>query len=318
MCVGSTLFTGLFLLYNMKIQLAIRIKRLIFLVRLLCLTGGVLVSFGTLHLEAAIHADLPNVSVPQASHRDGGLATDRVSQARASGLSCANPTPDQVEACEQLEQQILASTVRIEWNLWVKNDNGGKYSREDRIAHATVKEGRYLVTHNHGEVLQSDAKNKQFNRVSIFTSDGILVWPKGPIHTLAITVEDEETLMLDFGEYGGQGLFAMWGISSAEFRAWDSLSLQPGMEVAQVVWNGSRAHIDWVTIDDVETERGTPRLELASFVPSGTSGGGVFWKGYHVANTWYNGTVYADTNGAVSRQFSVAALNSLQVAAQLK
>jgi hypothetical protein len=217
-----------------------------------------------------------------------------------------------------LEQQILASTVRIEWNLWVKDDNDGKYSRVDRISHATVKEGRYLVTHNHGEVLQSDAKNEQFNRVSIFTSDGILVWPKGPIHTLAITVEDEETLMLDFGEYGGQGLFAMWGISSAEFRAWDSLSLQPGMEVAQVVWNGSRAHVDWVTINDVETERGTPRLELASFVPSGTSGGGVFWKGYHVANTWYNETVYADTNGAVSRQFSVAALNSPQVAAQLK
>jgi hypothetical protein len=73
-----------------------------------------------------------------------------------------------------------------------------------------------------------------------------------------------------------------------------------------------------VTINAVVTERGTPRLELTNFVPSGTSGGGVFWESHHVANTWYDGIVYDDTSGAVSRQFSVAALNSRQVAAQLQ
>jgi hypothetical protein len=213
---------------------------------------------------------------------------------------------------------ILASTVRIEWNLWVKENNDAKYSRVDRIAHATVKEGRYLVTHNHGEVLGSNAKKKEFNKISVYTADGTLIWPKGPLNTITITVEDEETLMLDFGGYNDQGLFALLGVPSAQFSASESFPLQPGMEVAQVVWNGSRAYVDWVTINDVVTEGGTPRLELANFVPSGTSGGGEFWKGYHIANTWYNGTVYGDTNGAVSRQFSVAALNSPQVAAQLE
>jgi len=161
-------------------------------------------------------------------------------------------------------------------------------------------------------------KNKEFNKISIFTADdGALIWPKGPLNTITVILEDEETLVLDFGDYGGQGLFAMLGVPSAQFSAWESLPLKPGMEVAQVICDGEIAQVDWVTIEDVITESGTLRLELGNLVTSGTSGGGVFWNGYHVANTWYNGTVYDERNGTVSRQYSVVALNSPQIAAPL-
>jgi hypothetical protein len=32
-----------------------------------------------------------------------------------NGLSCATPTPDRAAACHELEQRILAATVRIKW-----------------------------------------------------------------------------------------------------------------------------------------------------------------------------------------------------------
>jgi hypothetical protein len=255
---------------------------------------------------------------PQLGHLYKDLANHEARRIGASGLSCIHPTIYQVKECKELEQRILASTVRIEWNLWVKDDGDNKYSRVDRISHATVKEGRYLVTHNHADVLKSDAKHKQFNRVSVFTSDGIPIWPKGPVDTLEVVVEDDETLVLDFGKCGDQGLFARWGIASAKFKAWDSVSLQPGTEVAQVVWNGSRAYVDWVRVDDVITESGPPRLELDSLVTSGASGGGVFWNGYHIANNWCQATVYVNDRGASPHQYSVAALNSPQVAAKLQ
>ena len=292
-------------------------KKLFLLISLAIVTGSILATCPALPAMATGDASSGSFG-PQAVQPYERLANQKVHPTGASGPSCANPKPDEEQKCKELEQQILASTVRIEWNLWVQDDDGNGYSRKDRISQATVKQGRYLVTHNHSEVLQSDAKKKQFNRVSVFTADGIPIWPKGPIYTLIITVEDEETLVLDFGDYGGQGLFALWGISSSEFKAWDSVALQPGMEVAQVVWNGSRAHVAWVTIDDVVTEHGTPRLELDNLVTFGASGAGVFWNGYHIANNWCQATAYYDDKAAIPRQYSVAALNSLQVAARLK
>ena len=86
--------------------------------------------------------------------------------------------------------------------------------------------------------------------------------------------------------------------------------------MAQVVWDGETAYVDWVAIEDVVTERGTSRLELANLVTSGTSGGGVFWNGYHIANTWYQAYVFAENGVTISRHFSAAALNSPEVAVQ--
>lgn len=288
-------------------------KNLLFLITLATVTGCLLAGCPALPVAAGSHSTLPGPAQARASHPNGYLA----GPIDAPNPSCADPMPDEIKECHELEEQILASTVRIEWNLWVKEKDGNGYSRVDRIAHATVKQGRYLVTHNHGQVLRSDLKNKEFNKVSLFRADGTLIWPKGPLNTITISVEDQETLVLDFGDYGGQGLFTTLGVSSAEFKAWESLSLRPGVEVAQIVWDGATAYVNWVTIDGISTENNTPRLELDSLVTLGTSGGGVFWNGYHVANTRSQVVAYDEKSGAVLRQFSVAALNSPQVAAQL-
>jgi hypothetical protein len=223
--------------------------------------------------------------------------------------------PEIVRKCEELAWQILASTVRIEWDLWVANEDGNGYSRVDRIGHATVKEGRYLVTHNHGRIAQSDLKNKQWDRISVFTASGLPIWPEVPLSSISIAAQDAETLVLDFGDHDDQGLFSLLGLSSAEFRDWETLPLQPEMEVAQVTWDGEKSSVDWVTIKDIVTDNGTPRLELDSTVAAGTSGGGVFWNGYHVANTWYQAYVMDENGATVSRQYSGAALNSPQTAA---
>ena len=291
-------------------------KKLFLLISVATVTGCILTICPAPPVLAT--ADVPPGSFdPRAAYPDGGSANPMLHPAGVADASCAHPAPDQAQECRRLEQQILASTVRIEWNLWVKDDKDGEYSRVDRISHATVKQGRYLVTHNHSQVLSSDMKNQEFNRISISTADGALIWPKGPLNTITVIVEDEETLVLDFGDYGGQGLFTLLGVPSAQFSAWESLPLKPGMEVAQVICEGEIAHVDWVTIEDVMTGIGTPRLELGSLVTLGTSGGGVFWKGYHIANTWYQATAYADDRAAVPRQYSVAALNSPRIAAQL-
>ena len=103
---------------------------------------------------------------------------------------------------------------------------------------------------------------------------------------------------------------------SAPGKAWGFLQLLPEMEIAHINWDGATAQVDWVTIDKVITKRGVPRLELASVVRPGASGGGVFWNGYHIANSWSQGIEYCENNGRVLRQYSVVALNSTQVMAQ--
>jgi hypothetical protein len=60
-------------------------------------------------------------------------------------------------------------------------------------------------------------------------------------------------------------MFAGLDMASAEFKAGGSLALQPGMEVAQIDWDGAANYVDWVTIEDVITDSGTPRLKLANF-----------------------------------------------------
>jgi hypothetical protein len=289
-------------------------KKLLLSICLAVVTHGVWTGSPALSVAAEMRTSLVGPSNPRAVQQNGGLANYLDRPGDVSGLVCANPMPDVVRKCKELEWQILASTVRIEWDLWVTNDSGDGYSRVDRIGHATVKEGRYLVTHNHGGLSQSDLKNREWDRISVFTANGLPIWPEAPLHTISITAEDAETLVLDFGDYGGQGLFSLIGLSSAEFKAWGALPLQTGMEVAQVTWDGETALVDWVTIDDVVTDNGTPRLELDSDVALGTSGGGVFWNGYHIANTWSQASVLNASSGAVSRRYSVAALNSPQVA----
>lgn len=293
-------------------------KKFVFSIVLTVVIGSTIVGWRTLSSTAATHGNLPGPPNPHASSLNGNLENSHPPRIDASNPVCAKPVPDKVDECHELERQILASTVRLEWHFKIKND-GGEYTFLDgSTGYATIKAGRYLVTHNHPGVPLSGLKKRELTTVSVYTANGQPIWIEGPLEAITITVEDPETLVLDFGSYSGEGLFGSRGMVSAEFEAWESLSLQPGMEVAQINWDGETTHVDWVTIEKVITEDNPPKLELANPVAPGTSGGGVFWNGYHIANTRSQVTAYGENSGVVLREYSVAALNSLQVAGQLE
>ena len=292
-------------------------KKSILIFALTLFVCSVLVGCKSRPLVATIHRESSGRLEPPGYFQHS--EEDREHAAEKLGSSCSDPAPDRAAECDELERQILASTVRLEWHVWMEKDDGSGYTPVSANAgHATIKEGRYLVTHNHSAISLSDPKSGLLTTISVFTAAGKPLWLDAPVELVSIVVEDAETLVLDFGSYGSEGLFAAFGLSSAEFRPWESLALQSGQEVAQISWDGETAEVDWVKVESVITEHGTPRLEVVNFVMPGASGGGVFWNGYHIANTWTREFVRNVHSRAILRRYSVAALNSPQVVAQLR
>jgi hypothetical protein len=127
-------------------------------------------------------------------------------------------------------------------------------------------------------------------------------------------LEDPETLVLDFGSNDeGVGFFDQFEMSSAKFISWDEVNLQPGVEVAQVAWDGKNTHIEWVSVDEVIIDARTPQLILNNQVESGSSGGGIFLNGSHIANNWISAE-FASEGQPLNDLFSIAAMNSERVA----
>jgi hypothetical protein len=243
------------------------------------------------------------------------LAQDSASQLDGG---CAGADPADLVSCQALEGQILASTVRIEIEAWVSEsiETGdaqlSSYRHEYGNGHGTVKDGRYLVTHNHYGVPLSSSENDEaigYGSIAIFQADGqeivAISWP-APFQAI---FEDSETLVLDFGMVEGQGFFEARGLASAEFRAWQQLDLRPGMEVAKVDWDGAAAHVNWVTLESIIIDEAASQLVLSEDLTPGASGGGVFLGGYHVANNWAV-VDQIGTSGEMLNQESIAALNS--------
>ena len=227
--------------------------------------------------------------------------------------SCHAPDPVRAPMCAALEAQILATTVRIELHRWSEVDGQRGEHIDGGIGHGTVKDGRYLITHNHFSMpldsIEGSVAGEQI-RISIYKANGEAIIDSAKSSTFTIVAEDSETVVLDFGEYVGEGLFAMLGIPSAQFSSWQALSLAPGMEVAQINWDNETAHVEWVQIKQVMTNDSTPHLELDNGIIKGASGGGVFWNGLHIGNNWTNTTIQEVTGGVVLDAFSTAALNS--------
>lgn len=267
-------------------------------------------------------------------HDDGGPAPDRVqaqrfpvgaadeeSERRASPVpasdgqtpSCATPTPALLLMREELAARILAATVRLELRFW--EHEYGKFARQldGFVSHGTIKDGRYLVTHNHfGPALERRRLAGQTATVTVYTASGEALLRDFPFEAVEIAYTDGGTMVLDFGAYGKQGVFAIIGLPSAEFEAWYRLPLQPGTEVAQIDWNGTVTHVDWTYVEAIDIEGETPTLQLPNFVRPGASGGGIFWQGRHVGNNWYRAT---ELNGQaeVTRRYSRAALNPTHI-----
>ena len=209
----------------------------------------------------------------------------------------------------EIEQHILDSTLRIDINSWIMYVEGEGYTHLHGTGHGTVKDGRYLITHNHygeelTEILRDTAASEALT-VTLYRANGERLM-QIPGNSMTVVAVDAETLLFDFGE----GVFPELGVASAAFEEWQSLSLQPGMEVAQINWDWSQAHVDWVRIDAVTTQEGVPVLQLANCLEYGASGGGVFWQGVHVANNWNRDADCGLEAATDAGSFSRAALNS--------
>lgn len=209
----------------------------------------------------------------------------------------------------KLEAQILSSTVRVYFQTWVVAPDEGGYLTYESVGHATVKDGRYLVTHNHTEIPLSirsrEGDPESFTQVFLFNAGGELRH-EGPLTDFSIVVEDAETLVLAHRE---NGFLESLGFTSAEFKSWEPLALEVGMEVAQIDWDGEKARVDWVAVSDFTVEKGVPRIALADGATVGASGGGIFWQGYHIGNNW-RVEEQLDNMGDVIGQSTTAALNS--------
>lgn len=232
-------------------------------------------------------------------------------------LSGTNPTPKSTEPSREIEREILASTVRMEVELWTKRPIGPaesglyEYSRAKGNGYGTIRDGRYLVTHNHYDILLPTLDHPivfDYSSVRLFRANGERLAVMDLNNAFVVAEEQLETLVLDFGTVAGEGFFTTMGLPSANFASWEELALQPGITVAQLDWDGKSARVKWVMVTDVVTEQGTPRLEFTTSLMPGASGGGVFWEGYHVANNWRVIEHY-DSNGRLAYLQTMAALN---------
>jgi len=235
-------------------------------------------------------------------------------ESNADELSCADPVLSIREQCELYEQQILATVVRLEVLVPSLEDpsllTGGS-------GHGTIKDGRFIVVHNHFSIdlsIFADEAQRDLVSLNLYSADGYMLLRDERPPLFEIVVEDQETLVLDFGTNDeGEGFFDWFRVPSAPFKNIHEITIRPGLEVAQVNWDGQITYIDWVQVQEVITNDGVPRLVLANPINDGSSGGGVFWMGAHIANNWMIGGIL-DESRTVTFQYSYAAINSVAVA----
>ena len=201
-------------------------------------------------------------------------------------LTCANPTILNVESCREMEEQILNSTVRILVESWQVADNEQGYIIEHSAGHATVMDGRYLVTHDHFSIplsiQQPEDERYAYSVVFLYDTKGNLL-QKAPLSDFEIINEANEVMILAHTE---ANFFDELGVESAKFLDWRAVTLEAGMEVAQIDWDGQISRVDWTKVKEVRINEETPILILEDGAIPGASGGGIFWNGYHIANNW--------------------------------
>jgi hypothetical protein len=229
--------------------------------------------------------------------------------------SCLHPTSYEMRIhCANLEANILAVTVRIE--MHAQYDLQGHTYTKVHPSHATIMAGRYLVTHNHFKfsLTETAASGEEgYLAISLRRSDGTLILDQAPLNVFRIVHMDPQTLVLEFLDAQGNGLFSTLGLPSADFTDWHAVHLQPGIELAQIDWNGERAFVDWVQIDLLQLEDTVPQLQVNNFARFGCSGGGVFWNGQHIGNNWARNSEEDPVTEGVTRRYSIVALNSSSV-----
>ena len=225
--------------------------------------------------------------------------------------SCATPSPERLIDCRAQAGRILGATVRL--GVIARQQDGG--GEQLLTGHGTVMAGRYVLTHNHYGLTPEEFGEGRLLSLSIDKADGSLAVKDVLPGSFSVIAVGPEVLLLDFGEYGGRGLFGVIDVASADFAPGDAVSLQAGDEVAQIDWDGLTAHVVWARVTAVNMENGTPYVELDTFVRPGASGGGVFYHGIHIANNWSRTTDLRGDTGEIMRRYSLAAMNTMYVVA---
>jgi hypothetical protein len=236
----------------------------------------------------------------------------------ASGLAYLG-LGQQADAMDSdVEQTILASTLRIEINTWMMYVEGQGYVSYSGDGHGTVIDGRHLVTHNHYQVplldLMADNKNSELATVTLYKADSQQLW-EGPLTAMEVAYEGSETLLFEFQDEDGRGLFERLGVPPANL---DVISVQVGTEVAQINWDNSRAYVQWTSVEAITKEGETPVIRLSGCLVPGSSGGGIFVDGVHIANNWSKvDGCDGSPNGDMPFQ-STGALNSVELVAEAR
>jgi len=239
--------------------------------------------------------------------------SDKFVQASGAGVTSDMPTNAGAGTRQQIEERILNSTIRFYIETWIVKPGESGFDVDTVSGHGTLKDSRYLVTHNHFSTPPSGGSHQPapdvYALVTLTNSDGQALF-RGPLSDFEIVREDPETLVI---AHKDEDLFQKLGFVSAEFKEWSSVPLEAGMEVAQVDWDGTTTRVDWTTIQEVSVDDGTPRLVLADDVTLGASGGGVFWQGNHIANNWLQ-VQELGASGELIDSTTKVALNSAAVA----
>ena len=236
-----------------------------------------------------------------------------------ASVSCISPSSTQEQAaCAEMEASILAATIRIELHTWATF--GGHTKDITTKSHATILDGKYLVTHNHykyalTEQVEAYGEIKGYTGVSLRTFSGDLLIENAPLNAFSIVYEDPQTLVLAFIDESDAGLFEAAGLPPAQFADTDSIPLEEGTELAQIDWDGETAHVDWVQVDNLSLNIEVPQLQVNNFPKKGCSGGGVFWNGIHIGNNWGKNVEADPDTDEITRRYSTIALNTSAVVA---
>lgn len=232
-----------------------------------------------------------------------------------TSFSESQPISDET-ANEELEQSILASTLRIEIKTWIIYVEGQGYMTLSSNGHGTMLDGRYLLTHNHFKLplldLLADDFNGELATITLYTADGNFLW-RGPLTTAGVVFDDSETLLIEFLDKDGRGLFESLGVPSANFMAGEAAPITAGTTVAQINWDQYQAQVQWTKVQATFNEGNTPVVRLADCLIPGASGGGVFLDGVHIANNWTSSLGCREASQYKAKQNSTAALNSTEL-----
>lgn len=233
--------------------------------------------------------------------------------------TAVSPPPSATNGHPPVEQLMREATVRLAVETWLVHEGERGYTILKSEGHGTVVNGRFLITHNHHTIPLSLSETGLdpdiYTRLFIFNTDGELINTL-PFTDFQIGLREPQMLLLVYVGEKSETPFGTVGLGVEQVLAGTAVLLEPGVEIAQIDWDGSSTHVDWTVVTAVYPQHIPPCLELDHQPQFGASGGGIFWLGQHIGNTWLKGSRSSAANGTIC-QYSKAALNSPELLAYL-